>query len=141
MRVEFMPAFLSGISLNILFRMYSMYWGTSRKLRSVASDAITPVSSSWSPSSHGSGFVFCDDFLRGLADEAERRRPNAAATLGFLGLVMREERADVVWNDMLHQDAGVRSCPEHVRGSEVISSGNGEAMVRCDLNRGNNELV
>lgn len=67
-----------------------------------------PVSSSFSSSSLFDMAVVilvdCEDFLRGLADEGdetERLRPIAAAAPVLLGLVMREERAAVAWNDML----------------------------------------
>ena len=45
-----------------------------------------------------------NDGLFGLAadgDEVVRFKPNAAIALFLLGLVMRDERAGVVWKDML----------------------------------------
>lgn len=109
MRLEDMPAPLEGISSNILLLMYSMNWGTSRKLRSAAMATARPVSSSFSSSSLFDMVVVVvlvdwEDFLRGLADEGdetERLRPIAAAAPVLLGLVIREERAAVAWNDML----------------------------------------
>jgi hypothetical protein len=102
-RVEFMPAF-SGMSENILLRMCSIYWGTSRKLRSSASEAITPVSSSCSSSSYDIVFSDGNDRFLRLAedgDEVVRFNPNAATALVLLGLVMRDERAGVAWKDIL----------------------------------------
>lgn len=101
-RVEFMPAF-SGISLNILFRMYSIYCGTSRKFRSSASEAITPVSSSCSSSSYRNEVSEGKDRLFELAvdgDEVFRFSPNAAAALVLRGVLMRDERAGVAWKDI-----------------------------------------
>ena len=66
-------------------------------MRSDTTETITPVSSSRS-----SWIKLPDlavDLRRGLADEGEdteRRRPNAAAALGFRDFVMRDERAGVV---------------------------------------------
>ena len=120
---EFMPAF-SGISLNILFRMYSMYCGTSRKLRSSASDAITPVSSSCSSSSYCTDFSDGSDLLRGLAcdgEDVDRFSPSAVAALGLLDLVMREERAGVVWKDMMQCAPQIREFPDVVRS--LLQSG------------------
>jgi hypothetical protein len=101
--VEFMPAF-SGMSLNMLLRIYSMYCGTSRKLRSSASEAITPVSSSCSSSSYVIVFSDGNDRFLGLAedgDEVVRFSPKAATALVLLGFVMRDERAGVAWKDIL----------------------------------------
>lgn len=103
MRVEFMPAAFSGMSLNILWRMYSIYCGTSRKLRSAVREAITPASSSFSSSSKAGALAVWLDFLRGLLDEGDevaRRRPMAAAALGLRVFLIRDERAAVAWNDM-----------------------------------------
>jgi hypothetical protein len=101
MRVEFIPAF-SGMLLNMLLRIYSMYWGTSRRLRSLANEAITPVSSSWSSSCE----VEAEDGKErrfGIAvdgDEFLRFSPNAATALLRLGFVIRDECAGVAWRDM-----------------------------------------
>lgn len=96
------PVF-SGKSLNILLRMCSMYWGTSRKLRSVARDTITPVSSNSSSSSYEVDGSEGRVFFRGLVpegDDVDRFSPKAAAALVLLVLVIREERAGVAWKDM-----------------------------------------
>lgn len=60
-------------------------------------ETITPVSSSLSSSTKLSDLAA--ELRRGLADEGEdteRRKPNAAAVLGFRDFVMRDERAGVV---------------------------------------------
>lgn len=110
--VEFMPAF-SGIPLNMLLRMYSIYWGTSRKFKSWARFAITtPVSSSCSSSSKAVVVSAGNDRLLELAAEGEevvRFRPNAATALFLLGLVMRDECAAVAWKDMLKGGKGVQA--------------------------------
>ena len=100
--VEFIPAF-SGKSLNIRLRMYSMYWGTSRKLRSEAREATIPISSSCSSSSKDIEVSDGRDLLRGFAADGEDvvlLNPRAAAALCLCGVLIREERAGVAWSDI-----------------------------------------
>ncbi|OSS54737.1 hypothetical protein B5807_01613 [Epicoccum nigrum] len=96
--VLFMPAF-SGISLNMRFRMYSIYCGTSRKLRSEAKEATIPRSSISSSSPYTVDSSVGSDRLEGLAldgDDAERLRPRAEIPLRLLLVVIRDECASVV---------------------------------------------
>jgi hypothetical protein len=93
-----MPAF-SGISLNMRFRMYSIYCGTSRKLRSDAKEATIPRSSNSPSSSYEVDSSVGSDRLEGLAldgDDVERLRPRADIPLRLLVVVIRDERAGVV---------------------------------------------
>lgn len=78
-----------------------MYCGTSRKFKSSASDAMTPVSSSCSSSSSR---VFSDgsDLFRGLASERDDvERFSDAAALALRELATRDDGAGFVWKDML----------------------------------------
>lgn len=106
---------LWGISLKVLLRMYSMYWGTSRKLRSAAREAMAPVSSSCSSwSCDTERWDGSDSRFRGPADEdgevMARLRPRAADALVRLDFVMRDERAGVAWNDILNGLGAVTVC-------------------------------
>jgi hypothetical protein len=64
---------------------------------------MRPVSSSCSLSLCWKDCSDGNDLFRGLAcdgEDVDRLSPKAAAALGLLELVMRDERAGVVWNDI-----------------------------------------
>jgi hypothetical protein len=99
-----MPEPVAGTELNIWERMYSMYWGMSRKERFEAREALIPVSSSGNSSSSslevdlGLDVDVEEDLRRGSDDdieELERRRSDEPA-LGRREFVTREERAGVI---------------------------------------------
>lgn len=71
---------------------------------------MMPVSSSSSSSSYRIDCSDGKDRFRGLGldgEDVDRFSPSAAAALVLLGLVMRDERAGVAWNDILDFAAGL----------------------------------
>jgi hypothetical protein len=124
-RVEFMPAF-SGMSLNMLLRMYSIYCSISPKLRSSASEAISPVSSSCSSSSYEIVFSEGNERFLRLVEDGDvvvRFSPKAATALVRLGLAMRDERAGVVWKDILQSSRLLL----RLRFEERVDNGNNQS--------------